>query len=129
MVPDEYVTTWATFYLILFLYHSRTKKKEEKKELVIPLISKNRWRVPIAVNEKQTSDQQTELSELDKQAAEEILAEVQRAADKENGESNGVDSNVEIPLLMQNKVPSGYETDDKVDTALRAEEVVSNNYF
>lgn len=81
------------------------------------------------MNEKQTSDQQTELSELDKQAAEEILAEVQRAADKENGESNGVDSNVEIPLLMQNKVPSGYETDDKVDTALRAEEVVSNNYF
>ena len=28
-----------------------------------------------------------------------------------------------IPLLMQNKVPEGYETDDKLNVELRAEEV------
>ena len=33
------------------------------------------------------------------------------------------DLGLNIPLLMQNKVPEGYETDDKLDVGLRAEEV------
>ncbi|KAH7937744.1 hypothetical protein HPB49_015167 [Dermacentor silvarum] len=33
-----------------------------------------------------------------------------------------------IPLLMQNKVPDGYETDDKVDVSLRAEESTLEDY-
>lgn len=34
-----------------------------------------------------------------------------------------VDSNLEIPLLMQNKVPDGFETDDHLDVSLRPDEV------
>lgn len=43
-----------------------------------------------------------------------------------------VDLNLSIPLLMQNKIPEGFETDDKLDVSLRAEEVISiihNNYI
>ena len=47
-------------------------------------------------------------------------------AAKQNEEwdtSGKVDPNLEIPLLMQNKVPEGYETDDKLDVSLRPDEV------
>ena len=37
---------------------------------------------------------------------------------------NGVPSNIDIPLFMQNRVPSGFETDEKVDVSLRAEQVL-----
>ena len=33
------------------------------------------------------------------------------------------DPNIQIPLLMQNKIPDGYETDDKLDVSLRPDEV------
>jgi len=43
---------------------------------------------------------------------------------KESWETRGkVDPNLEIPLLMQNKVPDGYETDDRLDVSLRPDEV------
>lgn len=32
-------------------------------------------------------------------------------------------SNVSIPILMQNKVPEGYETDEKLNVNLRPQEV------
>lgn len=34
------------------------------------------------------------------------------------------DSDLHIPLLMQNKVPEGFETDDKLDVSLRPSEVI-----
>jgi len=33
------------------------------------------------------------------------------------------DPNRTIPLLMRNKIPDGYETDDKLDVTLRPDEV------
>ena len=33
------------------------------------------------------------------------------------------DTSREIPLLMQNKVPEGFETDDRLDVSLRPDEV------
>lgn len=33
------------------------------------------------------------------------------------------ESDIAIPLLLQNKVPEGFETDDKLDVSLRPEEV------
>ena len=33
------------------------------------------------------------------------------------------DLNLSIPLLMRNKVPEGYEDDDKLDVSLRPQEV------
>jgi len=33
------------------------------------------------------------------------------------------DANLTIPLLMKNKVPDGFETDDRLDVSLRPDEV------
>ncbi|XP_037282080.1 G-patch domain and KOW motifs-containing protein [Rhipicephalus microplus] len=107
--------------------------KAEKKELVIPLIKNNVWRVP--KNEKSGTqkdagdihipdEDKTELS-LEQQAIKEILAE---AANCGNLDSKGTTKDISIPLLMQNKVPDGFETDDKVDVSLRAEESTLEDY-
>lgn len=34
------------------------------------------------------------------------------------------DMGLNIPLLMQNKIPEGFETDDKLDVGLRPDEVL-----
>lgn len=34
-----------------------------------------------------------------------------------------------IPLLMQNKVPEGFETDDKLDVSLRPSEVINKKFL
>jgi len=33
---------------------------------------------------------------------------------------------MEVPLLLKNKVPEGYETDDRLNVALRAEQVITS---
>lgn len=35
---------------------------------------------------------------------------------------------ITIPLIMQNKVPEGYETDEKMDVSLRPEESTLEDY-
>lgn len=37
-------------------------------------------------------------------------------------------SDLHIPLLMQNKVPEGFETDDKLDVSLRPSEVINKKF-
>lgn len=107
--------------------------KAEKKELVIPLIKNNVWRVPkheklVAQKDAKDVDKpnedKTELT-LEQQAIKEILADV---AGNQNSDSKGTTQDMSIPLLMQNKVPDGYETDDKVDVSLRAEESTLEDY-
>lgn len=44
------------------------------------------------------------------------------AAASKRQSSNEQDESV-IPLLLRNKVPNGYETDDKLDVTLRPDEV------
>jgi len=39
------------------------------------------------------------------------------------GTSTVTDPNLTIPLLMRNKVPDGFETDDRLDVTLRPDEV------
>ena len=110
-------------YLKQFLKHSlidRSVKKEKKKELVIPLITKNRWRLPGTGEANETNDPPVNLEE---QAAREIMEETQKMTDGWENRGNGVTSNVEIPLFMQNRVPTGFETDEKIDVSLRAEQV------
>jgi len=48
---------------------------------------------------------------------------------KESGQASSAatDANLTIPLLMRNKVPYGYETDNRLDVTLRPDEVCS--YF
>jgi G patch domain/KOW motif-containing protein len=62
---------------------------------------------------------------LDKQAEKEILQETLKAVDGWENRGNGVPSNIDIPLFMQNRVPSGFETDEKVDVSLRADQVLN----
>jgi G patch domain/KOW motif-containing protein len=40
-----------------------------------------------------------------------------------------VNSTTAIPLIMRNKVPEGYETDDRLNVQLRPDEVVFVNYW
>jgi len=44
-------------------------------------------------------------------------------ADAAQGKSVIADDNLTIPLLMRNKVPEGFETDDRLDVSLRPDEV------
>merc|ERR1712136_479624 len=95
-----------------------TFKKPKKKELVIPLITKNRWRVPDArVSNGGCPNEDTQ--HLETLAAEEIIKETQEASQGWENRGNSASSTLEIPLFMQNRVPSGYETDNKVDVTLR----------
>ncbi|PIK62796.1 putative G patch domain and KOW motifs-containing protein [Apostichopus japonicus] len=110
-----------------------TEPKEEKKELVIPLISKNRWQG----HESQTSNEEpprkkvkstqrqtkqvaaaASLNQLDNEAVKEIIKET--SVYNETWEDRGKeDLNLTIPLLMVNKPPEGFETDDKLDVSIR----------
>ena len=47
-------------------------------------------------------------------------------ADAAQGKSVIADDNLTIPLLMRNKVPEGFETDDRLDVSLRPDEVRVN---
>lgn len=40
-----------------------------------------------------------------------------------------VDPDIEIPLLMQNQVPEGYETDERLDVSLRPDGVCTGLQF
>ena len=113
--PQTFI--WHSFLHVFIFY--RSIKKAPKKELIIPLITKNRWRTP----GKDTKEETTETSDLDKQAENEILQETLKAVDGWENRGNGVPSNIDIPLFMQNRVPSGFETDEKVDVSLRADQV------
>ena len=54
-----------------------------------------------------------------------FLRDVDAAAESDRWQTRGVegDSQLTLPLLMRNKIPEGYETDDKLDVALRPDEV------
>ncbi|GBN13587.1 G-patch domain and KOW motifs-containing protein [Araneus ventricosus] len=100
-----------------------TLPKNKPKELVIPLIKKNNWRGSKPLE----SDGKEKKTDLDNLAVQEILKETsERNAEWESREFSNV--TVSIPLIMQNKIPEGYETDDKLDVSLRAEESTLEDY-
>ncbi|XP_069142539.1 G-patch domain and KOW motifs-containing protein-like [Argopecten irradians] len=98
---------------------SSKPKETKQKEYVIPLISKNNWRKPAEKDEGRPDN--NDRMEVD-QAVQELIED----AAKQNvdwNERGKIDPNVSIPLIMKNKVPEGYETDDKLDVSLRPDEV------
>nr|KAG5709799.1 hypothetical protein BaRGS_032623 [Batillaria attramentaria] len=103
-----------------------TAPKQKEKEYVIPLIKQNKWRSEAEkrlVSVKAEADQ----DDLDIQAAKEVLEDSSRY--NESWDDRGKpDPNLAIPLLMQNKVPEGFETDDKLDVALRPDEPDDADY-
>ncbi|GFQ70416.1 g-patch domain and KOW motifs-containing protein [Trichonephila clavata] len=100
-----------------------TLPKPKQKELVIPLIKKNNWRGS-DTSQHLSSENKTDLDNL---AVQELLKE---SSERNNQWENREFSNltVTIPLIMQNKVPEGYETDDRLDVSLRPEESKLEDY-
>ncbi|XP_063792632.1 G-patch domain and KOW motifs-containing protein [Pseudophryne corroboree] len=95
------------------------------KPLVIPLIHKNRWSQTSWNKEKAENEvPQTEQDAVLSQAVQELIAESRKSEQNESL----VDQTLQIPLLMQNKVPSGYEDGDKVDVCLRPEAAEAADY-
>ena len=104
---------------------SSKETKPRKREYIIPLIKQNNWRggpeetnvVPVSKETKPNTILETP-SNLDELAAKEIILETKRY--NEDWEDRGhIGSSISIPLLMQNKVPDGFESDDHLDVSLR----------
>ncbi|KAI8773767.1 G-patch domain and KOW motifs-containing protein-like [Biomphalaria glabrata] len=107
-----------------------TKSSENKvKDYVIPLIKHNKWRSSNNQDEKVdlVSDIQTDNLDLDALAAKEILRESAKYNEtwEDRGTENGT---ISIPLLMQNKIPDGFESEERLDVALRPDEPDEADY-
>uniref|UniRef100_A0A2C9MAE8 G-patch domain-containing protein n=1 Tax=Biomphalaria glabrata TaxID=6526 RepID=A0A2C9MAE8_BIOGL len=107
-----------------------TKSSENKvKDYVIPLIKHNKWRSSNNQDEKVdlVSDTQTDNLDLDALAATEILRESAKYNEtwEDRGTENGT---ISIPLLMQNKIPDGFESEERLDVALRPDEPDEADY-
>ncbi|CAJ0953617.1 unnamed protein product [Ranitomeya imitator] len=92
---------------------------EEAKPLVIPLIQKNRWS-QLSKERTENGGTQTELDPMLSQAVQELID----VSEKNQDDSDGSNQTISIPLLMQNKVPDGYEDGDKVNVSLRPESFI-----
>eukprot|EP00088_Acartia_fossae_P037742 TRINITY_DN3899_c0_g1_i8.p1 TRINITY_DN3899_c0_g1~~TRINITY_DN3899_c0_g1_i8.p1 ORF type:complete len:504 (-),score=114.45 TRINITY_DN3899_c0_g1_i8:10-1476(-) len=114
------------------------KKKEE--ELVIPLISKNKWRSEDAPSSSQKDDKKSaktgdkksaseklENLSLEQQAARELIEDSKRQLEELEKGDTGPEVN-EVPLLLSNAVPKGFETDENLDVSLRAEQSNLDDY-
>ncbi|KAM4662040.1 G-patch domain and KOW motifs-containing protein [Discoglossus pictus] len=95
------------------------------KPLVIPLIRTNKWAPPNKTQEHvESAAPQTEEEVVLSQAVKELIEESRRSQEDEPK----VDQTANIPLLMQNRVPSGFEDGDKVDVGLRPESADPADY-
>uniref|UniRef100_A0A8C2E5U3 G-patch domain and KOW motifs-containing protein n=1 Tax=Cyprinus carpio TaxID=7962 RepID=A0A8C2E5U3_CYPCA len=112
-----------------------TKPVEKPKELVIPLIHKNRWyRQDAERGDKSSGDpsqsrdpSQQERDTVESQAVKELIEESQKHQERwKNGPQ--MDPNFAIPLLMQNQAPQGFEDGDKVNVDLRPESSTDADY-
>jgi len=109
------------------------KPAAESKELIIPMIHQNHWRKE---KDKRRNDSNGVTSNgtsriksndehlLESQAVNEIL-ESAKLANEQRGTEPDIGA---IPLLLQNRIPDGFETDDKLDVSLRAEESSLDDY-
>uniref|UniRef100_A0A6J0TXL2 G-patch domain and KOW motifs-containing protein n=1 Tax=Pogona vitticeps TaxID=103695 RepID=A0A6J0TXL2_9SAUR len=96
----------------------------QPKELVIPLIQKNQWKKPGA---PEPLKEQDEVNGVEAQAVRELIEESKKSQEQwESGTK--VDPAFSIPLLMQNRVPDGYEDGEKVDVSLRPDSSTETDY-
>ncbi|XP_064813308.1 G-patch domain and KOW motifs-containing protein-like isoform X1 [Oncorhynchus masou masou] len=116
------------------------KPVEKPKELIIPLIQRNRWcsRQENKAGQVQghgdgggdkakTQPPSQEQDSVESQAVKEIIEESQRQLDQwKNGDQ--ADPNLTIPLLMQNQAPQGFEDGDHVKVDLRPESSTEADY-
>ncbi|KAM3618353.1 uncharacterized protein V6R79_019587 [Siganus canaliculatus] len=111
-----------------------SKPSEKPKELIIPLIQKNRWHKPDRADQSQekgdkTQEKGLEDDSVDSQAVKELIEDSRRQLEQwQNGPQTERDLNLRIPLLMQNKVPDGFEDGDHVKVDLRPESSTAADY-
>ncbi|XP_077142117.1 G-patch domain and KOW motifs-containing protein-like isoform X2 [Ranitomeya variabilis] len=101
-----------------------TKPVQEAKSLMIPLIQKNMWSQQ-SKERNENGGTQTELDPVLSQAVQELIDESRK---KDQDDSDGSNQTISIPLLVQNKVPDGYEDRDKVNVSLRPESAGAADY-
>lgn len=112
-----------------------TIKKEQPKELIIPLIRRNNYKVPAKVEATENGikfdqtrpEQNKEEDDIDAAAAKELIAESVAFMDKVQDDTNDYEDYA-VPLLMRNKVPDGFETDERLDVSLRPDEASESDY-
>ncbi|XP_020362288.1 G-patch domain and KOW motifs-containing protein [Oncorhynchus kisutch] len=117
-----------------------TRPVEKPKELIIPLIQRNRWcsrqenKAGLVQGQgdggrvkAKTQPPSQEQDSVESQAVKEIIEESQRQLDQwKNGDQ--ADPNLTIPLLMQNQAPQGFEDGDHIKVDLRPESSTEADY-
>ncbi|XP_068453952.1 G-patch domain and KOW motifs-containing protein [Clinocottus analis] len=113
-----------------------SKPSEKPKELIIPLIQKNRWHRPDRAAQgpegeasggkapKTTEDNDS----VESQAVKELIEDSRRQLELWKNGQTEINPNLFIPLLMQNKVPDGFEDGDHVKVDLRPESSTDADY-
>ncbi|XP_071118672.1 G-patch domain and KOW motifs-containing protein-like [Haliotis cracherodii] len=117
---------------------SSKPKDTAPKAFVIPLIKSNNWRTQFLEKKDQVKEECDKTNTNDskgiapdiapkaekgnltliEQATREIIEAT--ALENQNWEGRGQpDPSLSVPLLVRNKVPEGFETDDKLDVSLR----------
>ncbi|XP_040915772.1 G-patch domain and KOW motifs-containing protein [Toxotes jaculatrix] len=111
-----------------------SKPSEKPKELIIPLIHKNRWHRPDRPDQSEERGGKTQATTQDNdsvesQAVKELIEESRRQLEQfQNGPQSQSNLNLSIPLLMQNKVPEGFEDGDHIKVDLRPESSTEADY-
>ncbi|KAK5864135.1 hypothetical protein PBY51_001098 [Eleginops maclovinus] len=113
-----------------------TKPSEKPRELIIPLIQKNRWHrldraapsEPSAGSEGKTQEAPQDNDSVESQAVKELIEDSRRQLEEWQNGSQPENLNLAIPLLMQNKVPDGFEDGDHVKVDLRPESSTEADY-
>ncbi|XP_059189278.1 G-patch domain and KOW motifs-containing protein [Centropristis striata] len=111
-----------------------SKPSEKPKELIIPLIQKNRWhRRDQAGQSEARAGKTPETTQgddsVETRAIKELIEDSRRQLEEwQNGPQSAINPNLAIPLLMQNKVPDGFEDGDQVKVDLRPESSTEADY-
>ncbi|ODN04377.1 G patch domain and KOW motifs-containing protein [Orchesella cincta] len=128
---------------------SKKQTKVEKRELVIPLITKNEWRIDNNRNPEKkmflpsdidkdnptNTDDNTAKAEASNGTSGDgtttdlkLLAVKELLEEASSIKSSNKKNNSVIPILFQNKVPDGYEEDDNMDVSLRPDQSSLDDY-
>uniref|UniRef100_A0A3Q0RNI8 G-patch domain and KOW motifs-containing protein n=1 Tax=Amphilophus citrinellus TaxID=61819 RepID=A0A3Q0RNI8_AMPCI len=107
-----------------------SKPSEKPKELIIPLIQKNRWHRAGQNSENGGKIQDTtqDNDSVESQAVKELIEDSRRQLELWQNGPKSESLNLSIPLLMQNKVPEGFEDGDHVKVDLRPESSTEADY-
>jgi len=106
--------------------HVKNGEEKRKAELVIPLIQANRWRNHEKLEGRSGESKTNGLEKkLEDQAINEIMESTKAALEKDPVDRGMA---ISLPLLLQNRIPTGFETDDNMDVSLRPEESTLDDY-